>query len=148
QQIKIIFPIHPRTAARLDQFGGWSQFASLPNLQAIDPMGYIDFVKLMKESTFVMTDSGGMQEESTVLGVPCLTLRENTERPVTVSHGTNQLVGTATEMIVSKGLEIINGAFPVGRIPENWDGHAAERIVEEILKNSDKIKKLYHSVRQ
>jgi UDP-N-acetylglucosamine 2-epimerase (non-hydrolysing) len=145
---RLVFPIHPRTAERLERFGSWRQIASLPNLQVVDPLGYIDFIHLMKQSLFVMTDSGGAQEESTALGVPCLTLRDNTERPVTVTEGTNQLVGTEEEKIVAKGLEIIQGELSRGRIPEKWDGRASERIVSTLLENTEKIKRLYGTVKQ
>ena len=145
---RLVFPIHPRTAARLDCLASWQQLSSLPNIQAVAPLGYLDFIQLMKESLFVLTDSGGVQEESTALGVPCLTLRENTERPVTITQGTNQLVGTRKETIVAKGLEIINGGIFRGRIPEKWDGRASERIVSVLLQNAGTIKQLYGAVKK
>ncbi len=148
RHIKLVFPIHPRTAARLDRFGWWQRLISLPQLQLIDPLGYVDFIKLMRESLFVMTDSGGVQEETTALGVPCLTLRENTERPVTVTQGTNQLVGTDESKIVAKALELINGVIFRGGVPEKWDGCASKRIVSLLLKESTKIKSLYNGVKQ
>jgi UDP-N-acetylglucosamine 2-epimerase (non-hydrolysing) len=125
----LVFPTHPRTrkmmtAAKLD----------LPpeRLRILDPVGYLDFVKLMTHARLVLTDSGGIQEETTVLGVPCLTIRENTERPVTVEIGTNRLVGVVPERILQAGLEVLDGPQRPGRVPELWDGHASERIVRVI----------------
>ena len=146
--IPLVFPVHPRTAARLDQFHRWRELLSLPNLHPIEPLGYIDFLKLMKESAFVLTDSGGMQEETTALGVPCLTMRENTERPITLTLGTNQLVGTSPERIVERAVDVLHGMCPKGKRPENWDGHASERITAVLLDHTEKIKGLYHNVRK
>jgi UDP-N-acetylglucosamine 2-epimerase (non-hydrolysing) len=151
RHIRLIFPSHPRTATGLGRYGRWQPIASLPNLQLVDPLGYIDFIKLLKESLFVMTDSGGVQEESTALGIPCLTLREHTECPITVTEGTNQLVGSEEEKIAAKGLEIINGLNGLivrGRIPEKWDGLASTRIASILIKNACRIKQLHAPVRQ
>ena len=98
-------------------------------------MGYLDFLCLLSKSTLVLTDSGGIQEETTALGVPCLTLRENTERPITISEGTNLLIGTDPAKIIAAAQAILAGKGKPGRIPPFWDGHAAERIVEVLLKN-------------
>jgi UDP-N-acetylglucosamine 2-epimerase (non-hydrolysing) len=100
----------------------------------IAPLGYVDFISLLGRATMVFTDSGGIQEESTALGVPCLTLRENTERPVTILEGTNLLVGTEPDKIIAAARAILAGDHKVGRIPELWDGHTAERIVEILLR--------------
>ena len=97
-------------------------------------MGYVDFLCLLSKATLVLTDSGGIQEETTALGVPCLTLRENTERPITISQGTNLLVGTEPAKIVAAAREVLSGKSKAGRIPPLWDGHAAERIVETLLR--------------
>ncbi len=133
-RLPIIFPIHPRTEKNIKDFGLEKRLASLPNLQLIAPVGYLDFMQLMRHCKFVMTDSGGIQEETTYLGIPCMTLRENTERPVTVSEGTNEIVGTDTEKIVQLTWQLLDGKWKKGRIPELWDGNAADRIVE-ILKD-------------
>ena len=128
-RIPVIFPVHPRTRQRLAQAG----IQHHPQLHFIEPVGYLDFLCLLSKATLVLTDSGGIQEETTALGVPCLTLRENTERPVTISEGTNQLVGTDPDKIVEAANEILAGRSKSGRIPPLWDGHAAERIVEILL---------------
>jgi len=134
QELPIIFPIHPRTKKRIEEFGFHSMLEKAQNLRVIPPLGYIDFLALESHATFVLTDSGGIQEETTVLGVPCLTLRENTERPVTVTQGTNQLVGHDKDKIVATAFAILDGQVSRGRIPELWDGHAAERIAR-VLQN-------------
>ena len=128
RQLPIVFPVHPRTKARI---------AALPanpldssNVLVIEPCGYLESLALQKNARFVMTDSGGLQEETTALGVPCLTIRENTERPVTCSEGTNTLVGTDMALLKHEVTKILNGDGKAGRIPENWDGRAAERIVD------------------
>jgi UDP-N-acetylglucosamine 2-epimerase (non-hydrolysing) len=100
----------------------------------VEPMGYMDFLNLWKDAKVVMTDSGGLQEETTALGVPCLTLRENTERPITIDEGTNVLVGTDPAAIEKAAFDILANGGKVGRRPDLWDGHAAERIVEIILR--------------
>jgi UDP-N-acetylglucosamine 2-epimerase (non-hydrolysing) len=105
-----------------------------PKLRLIPPLGYLDFLCLLSKATFALTDSGGIQEETTALGVPCLTLRENTERPVTVSQGTNSLIGTNPSRIVAAAEQILRGDGKRGRTPPLWDGHAAERIVEILVR--------------
>src|SRR5208283_1000670 len=129
-QVPVIFPVHPRTQQRLTQAG----FKTHPQLKLIPPVGYLDFLCLLSKATLVLTDSGGIQEETTALGVPCLTLRENTERPVTISEGTNLLVGTDPAKIVAAARDALAGKSKAGRIPPLWDGHTAERIVEILLK--------------
>ena len=124
----VLFPVHPRTRKRLAEFG-----IALPQgLRLIDPLGYIEFLGLTDGAALVLTDSGGIQEETTVLGVPCLTLRENTERPVTVAVGTNTLVGLAPKAILEEGRRALRGEGKRGTIPPLWDGHAAERIAAVI----------------
>jgi UDP-N-acetylglucosamine 2-epimerase (non-hydrolysing) len=130
QQMPIVFPVHPRTQQRLAQGG----IKHPPQLRLIPPLGYLDFLCLLSKATLALTDSGGIQEETTALGVPCLTLRENTERPVTVSQGTNVLVGTNPSKIVAATEQILRGDGKRGRTPPLWDGHAAERIVEILLR--------------
>jgi UDP-N-acetylglucosamine 2-epimerase (non-hydrolysing) len=131
--LKLIFPVHPRTRKNIHNLGLDSMIESMKNLIILDPIGYYDFLKLQINACFILTDSGGIQEESTFLGVPCLTLRENTERPITILEGTNQLVELDTDMIVMKANEILQGNVKKGKIPEYWDGHTASRIVQYFL---------------
>jgi UDP-N-acetylglucosamine 2-epimerase (non-hydrolysing) len=131
-QIPVIFPVHPRTQQRLTQAG----IKTHPQLKLIPPVGYLDFLCLLSKATLVLTDSGGIQEETTALGVPCLTLRENTERPITISEGTNLLIGTDPAKILAAAQQVLAGKGKPGRIPPFWDGHAAERIVEVLLRKS------------
>ncbi len=136
--LPIIFPVHPRTQARIREFGLGAQIAfadvgtetpvGQSGIRCIEPQGYLDFLCLTSNATLVLTDSGGIQEETTVLGVPCVTLRENTERPVTITHGTNVLVGTKKSHIIDGGLKKLHDRGP-HRVPELWDGHAGERII-------------------
>lgn len=130
--VPVIFPVHPRTQQRLTDSGTKHH----PRLRMIPPVGYLDFLCLLERARLVLTDSGGIQEETTALGVPCLTLRENTERPITVTDGTNQLVGQDPAKILSAARQILNGNTKPGRIPPLWDGHAAERIVEILLRET------------
>lgn len=132
--LPIVFPVHPRTKKRLGEFGFHKSFAETPHLFVVEPLGYLDFLKLLSEAQFVLTDSGGIQEETTVLGVPCLTIRENTERPVTVEVGTNTIVGCHANRILSESEKILRGQTKKGRRPELWDGKAAQRIVDVLLK--------------
>jgi UDP-N-acetylglucosamine 2-epimerase (non-hydrolysing) len=120
----VVFPVHPRTRHRLHEFGFE---AGLENLILTEPLGYIDFLALTSHASLILTDSGGLQEESTALGIPCLTLRENTERPVTVTDGTNRVVGTNPRNIIA-GVEQVFQSTAPKRMPELWDGHAAGRI--------------------
>lgn len=126
----LVFPVHPRTRQKLAQFGLASRIAAHPELRLVDPVGYLDFLKLMAHARLVLTDSGGIQEETTILGIPCLTLRENTERPVTVELGTNRLVGQQPERILAAYRDVMAGRGARGRTPPLWDGGAAGRIVE------------------
>jgi UDP-N-acetylglucosamine 2-epimerase (non-hydrolysing) len=146
----VFFPVHPRTIARMREFeiassinfksvaDGDSRAASLRGIVALEPLSYFDFLCLISKARIVLTDSGGIQEETTVLGIPCLTLRENTERPVTITEGTNVLVGTNKEAIVRHALKKI-GKTETPKRPELWDGHAADRIID-ILTNSKSIR--------
>ena len=131
-RIPLIFPVHPRTLNRLSEFGLESRARSFPGLKLIEPLGYNDFVTLFSRSRLVVTDSGGIQEETTALGIPCLTMRDSTERPITVTEGTNILVGTDREQVSSAVDAILAGKGKTGRVPEGWDGHAAVRIVDAI----------------
>ncbi|NNF06887.1 MAG: UDP-N-acetylglucosamine 2-epimerase (non-hydrolyzing) [Candidatus Eisenbacteria bacterium] len=130
QEKPVLFPIHPRTRKRIQEFGLESKLNQYPNLRLEEPKGYLDFLRLMDNAALVLTDSGGIQEETTFLSVPCLTLRLNTERPVTVDEGTNTLVGVDPEAIRSAGKKALTGDAKKGTIPELWDGKASERIVD------------------
>jgi UDP-N-acetylglucosamine 2-epimerase (non-hydrolysing) len=130
ERITVVFPIHPRTRKMMDRFGLSDAVRAARNLILTDPLGYLDFLSLMDSAALLITDSGGIQEETTFLQVPCLTLRENTERPVTIEVGTNQLCGNNLESVVPKSLEILDGKGKRGSIPELWDGKASERITE------------------
>ena len=130
--LPIIFPIHPRTAKLFyNLWGNEEQLRSIfPNLHIVDPMGYLEFNYLVEHAKVVVTDSGGITEETTVMGVPCITLRDNTERPETCTFGTNRLIGTNPNAI-KPALDILfAGQWQQGAIPPLWDGHTAERIVE------------------
>jgi len=127
--LDVIFPVHPRTRQRIAEFGH-----KVENLHLVDPLPYIEFLALQRKAAVVITDSGGIQEETTYLGIPCLTLRNNTERPVTVELGTNVIVGQDRTRLSSALLKIVEGKAKKGTVPPLWDGHAAERIAE-ILQN-------------
>jgi len=133
RRIPIVFPIHPRTRKTVKQFG-FEHYLSNGDkprgLWATEPLGYLEFLHLNTHATMVITDSGGLQEESTALGVPCITLRNNTERPITCEVGTNFVAGTGKENILRHAFRILEGEIPRGKVPEKWDGKAAERIVE------------------
>ncbi len=129
ERLPVVFPIHPRTQHRLDEFGLAPLLARAPRLYLVEPLGYLEFLGLMAQARVVLTDSGGIQEETTVLGVPCLTLRENTERPITITHGTNRLVGPDPGKITQAVDQLLSGGSPMPRIPPLWDGCAAQRIV-------------------
>lgn len=124
----VIFPVHPRTRKTIQQ-AGWQ----LPNIRLLEPLGYLDFLSLTASAGLVITDSGGIQEETTYLGVPCLTVRSSTERPITISQGTNQLVACTKEAILSAFAETWGKAVAADRCPPLWDGRTAQRIVEVML---------------
>jgi UDP-N-acetylglucosamine 2-epimerase (non-hydrolysing) len=125
QQIPIIFPVHPRTRANLKKLG----ISLSPRVQVLDPLSYMDFLNLWKDACFVITDSGGLQEETTALGVPCLTARLCTERPITVEQGSNTIVGVNPENIINAAMASLAGHGKKGKCPQLWDGYAAQRIV-------------------
>ena len=144
KKIPIIFPAHPRTQRQIKIFS-LEKYFNFVNIESnscvniensinlLDPLSYLDFLNLMANAKFVLTDSGGIQEETTILNIPCLTLRENTERPVTLKEGTNTIVGSNPEKIISKSMDILNGKKKIGRIPKLWDGKAAERIINILI---------------
>jgi UDP-N-acetylglucosamine 2-epimerase (non-hydrolysing) len=127
KSMPVLFPIHPRTAKSVRDFG-----LSLDGIRSMEPVGYLEFLNLEAGAAVVLTDSGGVQEETTILGVPCLTLRNNTERPVTITHGTNTMVGTDKSRILEAFRRIMNGDWRPSGPPEFWDGRAAERLVRII----------------
>jgi len=126
--IAVVFPAHPRTKNKLKEFGLYERAIEIPNFVITDPKGYLDFLALMKESKIVLTDSGGLQEETTALGIPCLTLRKNTERPITVEQGTNKVIGNKENHIKNEYKKIINKKIKERKIPDLWDGNTAKRI--------------------
>ena len=129
--LPVVFPVHPRTRQRLEALNG--QMPRMPGLRLAPPLPYLDFLHLMANARCVLTDSGGIQEETTALGVPCLTLRTNTERPVTIRRGTNRLVGVEPDAIYAGWQDVARGRWPAGELPELWDGKAAGRIVAVLL---------------
>jgi UDP-N-acetylglucosamine 2-epimerase (non-hydrolysing) len=130
---KIIFPIHPRTRAHMEKFGLAERLDQAQNLIMTEPLGYLEFIQLMSNATAILTDSGGIQEETTYLGVPCLTFRDSTERPITVTLGTNQLLSDLDPKKTYAALvEILAGKVKKGSIPPLWDGKAAERIAAQL----------------
>ena len=133
EKIPVIFPVHPRTRANVERFG-YAERVSKSNVKLIEPLGYLDFMRLYSGARMVLTDSGGLQEETTALGVSCLTLRENTERPVTIEMGTNRLVGTNAENIKRAAFDILSekSASENKKTPPLWDGRAAARICDSI----------------
>ncbi len=131
---KVIFPIHPRTRSNMAKFGLEDALTQNKNLILTEPLGYLEFIQLMTHSKAILTDSGGIQEETTYLGIPCLTFRDSTERPITVTLGTNQLLADLNPKITFAALEeILAGHHKKGQIPPLWDGHAAERIAENLF---------------
>ncbi|HKW15778.1 MAG TPA: UDP-N-acetylglucosamine 2-epimerase (non-hydrolyzing), partial [Candidatus Krumholzibacteria bacterium] len=127
----LIFPVHPRTRHVIERIGLELEEAYV---RLIEPVGYLDFVKLMRYSSIVLTDSGGIQEETTALGIPCLTIRDNTERPITVTVGTNRLVGTRPERVVAEARDALKHGATGAKVPDRWDGQAAPRIAQVITK--------------
>jgi UDP-N-acetylglucosamine 2-epimerase (non-hydrolysing) len=138
EELPVVLPLHPRTRSRIEGFGLAGRLEAR-GVTVTDPLAYLDFVHLMATARVVVTDSGGIQEETTVLGVPCLTLRDNTERPVTVEQGTNRLIGSNPAALLPAWRELRDAPPRVARVPEGWDGRAAERIVDvlERLREAD-----------
>jgi UDP-N-acetylglucosamine 2-epimerase (non-hydrolysing) len=146
RSLPVVFPVHPRTRNRILEFGKKDVFANeadptpgsgrTSRIILSDPLSYLEFLSLESEAKIVLTDSGGIQEETTVLGIPCLTIRENTERPVTVAVGTNVLVGPSGKRIVQETDRVMRGEFKRGSVPELWDGKTAERIVSVLRRKA------------
>ncbi|MSR59947.1 MAG: UDP-N-acetylglucosamine 2-epimerase (non-hydrolyzing) [Planctomycetaceae bacterium] len=128
RSLPLVFPVHPRTSARIRDFGLMERFQSAPGIVQLPPLGYLDFLAMTSQARLIVTDSGGLQEESTALKVPCLTMRPNTERPITVDEGTSVLVGTDSDQLRQKIGTILGGTFKRGNCPALWDGRASERI--------------------
>jgi UDP-N-acetylglucosamine 2-epimerase (non-hydrolysing) len=126
RELPVVFPVHPRTRGAIEKLLGGKS----PKLRLLDPQGYLDFLRLMIDARVVLTDSGGIQEETTALGVPCLTLRDNTERPITVDVGSNVLVGSDPEALRKAARAVLDGQAKKGSVPELWDGHASARIAD------------------
>ena len=138
KELPIVFPIHPRTKKMADLFGLSHYFSNGSKVKGIwttDPLGYLEFLHLNMRAKMVLTDSGGLQEETTVLRIPCITMRENTEGPITCDIGTNVIVGNKPDNILTAAEKILNGSNISGKVPEKWEGKAAERIVECLLEN-------------
>jgi len=134
RRLPIVFPAHPRTRKMIDELGLTGRVENIKGLLVIDPVGYLDFLQLLRGARLVLTDSGGIQEETTVLGIPCVTLRENTERPITVEMGTNTIAGTNPANIVKAALGALdNPANTTARVPPLWDGHTADRILDALI---------------
>lgn len=131
--LPVVFPVHPRTSSTFERHGLAAKLTAMRGLHMVEPLPYLQFLYALEHARVVLTDSGGIQEETTVLDVPCLTLRENTERGVTIEEGTNRLVGLSPTAVEAAVLEVLGGAWPRGRRPELWDGGAATRIVDVIL---------------
>jgi UDP-N-acetylglucosamine 2-epimerase (non-hydrolysing) len=132
-RLPVLWPVHPRARAQLERFGLWGPLNDHPNIACLPPQGYFEMVGLLRDATLVLTDSGGVQEETTALGVPCLTLRESTERPVTVTQGTNRLVVGGTEAVLAAAHAALDGDTVRGRIPDGWDGASAQRLSQHLL---------------
>lgn len=132
-RLPVVWPIHPRTRSRLAEFKLLDRVLALKNVRLAEPLGYLDFLGLMDGARLVFTDSGGIQEETTVLGVPCLTFRDNTERPITIEKGTNQLVGRNVRSLAAALDRVLGGPIAVNQPPDLWDGRAAQRILRILL---------------
>jgi UDP-N-acetylglucosamine 2-epimerase (non-hydrolysing) len=133
KEVPLIFPVHPRTQNRMEECGFYgSRHGASSGIRVLPPMSYLQFLKLQSEATLMITDSGGVQEETTALGIPCLTVRENTERPITLTEGTNLLVGLDGRRLVEEARKVLRGKGKKGRVPKLWDGHASARIVQTL----------------
>jgi UDP-N-acetylglucosamine 2-epimerase (non-hydrolysing) len=151
QRLPVILPAHPRTTKMIDAFNLKDMVNYKESISSIDreksakkvfvfpPMGYLDFLSLMSNAALVLTDSGGIQEETTILGIPCLTIRKNTERPITIKEGTNTLVGNDPEKILSTALGVLEKGVSRRKPPKYWDGKAAQRIAKVLIEKLEKL---------
>jgi UDP-N-acetylglucosamine 2-epimerase (non-hydrolysing) len=130
KRLPLIFAVHPRTRKKLEEFGLWETLNTTDGIRLTQPLAYVEFMALVSSSKAAITDSGGVQEESTYLGIPCLTLRENTERPITVTQGSNRLV--QPHRLLESVESVLEGRWPTGSRPENWDGRTAQRCIEAL----------------
>ena len=135
QQLRLVFAVHPRTQARLETFDLLARLENCEQIMLLPPQGYLEFLALTSSARVVVTDSGGLQEETTVLSIPCLTMRANTERPVTVSEGSSTLIGSDALLLEQQLKEVLAGSYPTGKCPEIWDGKAAGRVATALLSN-------------
>ena len=135
-RLKLVFPIHPRTKGRLEAFHLMGKLQAAQGIVLQPPMGYLEFLALTSQAKVIVTDSGGLQEESTALGIPCLTMRENTERPITVEVGTSTLIGSDAAKLREYLGQVLGGTYKQGTCPALWDGKAAERIAEVIVRST------------
>lgn len=145
RELPVVFPIHPRTRKMVQRFGlahYLNTGGEVRGLWVTDPLGYLEFLHLNRRARLVLTDSGGLQEETTVLGVPCITIRHNTERPITCTEGTNRLVGNAKGAILDAARDALRSASSAGRVPDKWDGRTSERIIDVLLENSSPFVKI------
>ncbi len=133
EKIPLVFPVHPRTRQRMKDSLVGEKFETAANIKLVEPLGYLEFMSLTSRAKMVLTDSGGLQEETTALAIPCLTLRENTERPITVEEGTNVVVGTDPDRIREEAFKVLDGKGKAGQSPALWDGKASERIVTAVM---------------
>ena len=136
QRIPLVFPVHPRSRQKIREFGLNGIIEANPDMHLIEPLGYLDFLHCMSNAKVMITDSGGIQEETTVLGIPCMTVRDNTERPVTVAHGTNIVVGRDPAALLREIFKVLEGRGKKGGLPELWDGNASERIVRVLAERA------------
>lgn len=134
ERLPLLFPVHPRTLGRIEAFGLTELLKRYPRLRLLPPQGYLEFLSLTSNARVIVTDSGGLQEESTALGIPCLTMRPNTERPITVDEGTSTLIGSDTERLRESFQQVLDGSYPLGRCPELWDGKSSQRIAQVICR--------------
>ena len=132
--VPLVFPVHPRTLNRLNEYKLFEQIDKNPTIQLTEPLGYLEFLSLTSQSAFVLTDSGGLQEETTALGIQCFTVRENTERPITITEGTNTLIGRDFSIVHERLAQILNGDDLSSKIPEFWDGKTSGRVVQTALR--------------
>lgn len=145
-RLPVVFPIHPRTRRQLIENGLMSRLSDNSRMRLTEPLGYLDFVRLERDARVVLTDSGGVQEETTALGVPCLTMRENTERPITITNGTNRLVGIRANIILDNLDEVLSNAGLNDKMPPLWDGRAAERICDILAPITDQRRMVLRSI--